>query len=355
MRESVDVRDGCDTLWQRLREVPHEHDLYYALRWIDARAGAPALLGQAKRPQDEPVRMRQTPSLQFAPSTLAPSRASRAARPPEVSIYSFGLFGPNGPLPLHLTEFVHEREHHHGDSTLSAFADIFHHRAILLFYRAWADAQAVVGMDRPDGRFERHIASLVNLGSPSLRQRDSLPDHAKYYMAPHLVRQTRNPEGLEHILREFFQVPVQLREYVLHWVRLEPAQCLALGGDGSTGGLGRDAVMGMAVRDAQHRFRLEIGPVPLNTYLSFLPGAPRARQLVDWVRQYVGLEFSWDVRLILQREAAAGVRLNGRGTPLGLGAWLGMREAVEGDADDLIIDLEARNSEPGCSYVSSTR
>ncbi|MFA4914667.1 MAG: type VI secretion system baseplate subunit TssG [Burkholderiaceae bacterium] len=343
MRDSVAFDEGCTALWRRLREAPHEHDLYHALRWIDARAGGGALLGRASRPQDEPVRMRQTPALEFAPATLAPARDPRPGRPPEVSIYSFGLFGPNGPLPLHLTEFVREREHHHGDRTLSAFADIFHHRAILLFYRAWADAQGVVGMDRPDNRFERHVASLVNMGSPSMRGRDSLPDHAKYFMAPHLVRQTRNPEGLVHILQSFFEVPVRLESFVVHWVELEPGQCLALGARSrGAGGLGRDSVMGLAVRDAQHRFRLEIGPVSLATYRSFLPGAPRARQLVDWVRHYVGIEFGWEVRLILQREQATGVRLGERSTPLGLSSWLGRREEVDGDACDLTLDMEAR-------------
>ena len=345
MEAPISREASCQALWSRLQTAPHEHDLYHALRWIDARAGSPALLGQAQRPQDEPVRMRQTPSLQFAPSTLAPTRRTARVSKPEISIYSFGLFGPNGPLPLHLTEFVREREHHFGDVTLSAFADIFHHRAILLFYRAWADAQGVVSLDRPDSRFERHVASLVNLGLPTMRGRDSLPDHAKYSVAGHLVRQSRNPEGLTHILGMFFQVPVTLTPYVVHWVALEPGQCLALGSPAhGARGLGRDTVVGQAVRDAQHRFRLEIGPVSLATYRSFLPGAPRARQLVDWVRQYIGLEYSWELRLILQRDQAGGVRLGERNHPLGLSGWLGQREQIPADAGDLILDMESRAS-----------
>ena len=54
----------------------------------------------------------------------------------EVSILSFGLFGPNGPLPVHMTEYARERIYHHQDTSLSAFADLFHHRLALLFYRA---------------------------------------------------------------------------------------------------------------------------------------------------------------------------------------------------------------------------
>jgi type VI secretion system protein ImpH len=324
--------------WQRLQQAPHEHDLYHLLRWIDARAGARQLLGRAPRPQDEPVRMRQEPSMAFAPATLAGAAPGRSGRPPEVSIYSFGLFGPNGPLPLHLTEFVRERQLHHGDHTLSAFANIFHHRLILLFYRAWADAQATVSLDGADSRFGTYLASLLNLGLPSMRRRDSLADHAKYFMAPHLARQTRNPEGLKHILQSYFGVPVKIQEFVAHWIRRTPDQCLSLRG---RAGLGQDTLLGIAVHDAQHKFRIEIGPLTWDGYTAFLPGRRRARQLMDWVRQYVGFEFAWDVQLVLARPEVPGVRLN-EGAPLGLASWLGRRDPALNDARDLVMDLESR-------------
>ena len=72
----------------------------------------------------------------FAPSTVAEVRQREENGLHEVSILSFGLFGPNGPLPVHMTEYARERIHHHQDHSLSAFADLFHHRLTLLFYRA---------------------------------------------------------------------------------------------------------------------------------------------------------------------------------------------------------------------------
>ncbi|OZI62327.1 type VI secretion system baseplate subunit TssG [Bordetella genomosp. 11] len=324
--------------WRRLEDSPYSHDLFNTLRWIDARAGARAPLGRDSLPRNEPVRLRQEPSLAFAPSTLAAARAAQTGQLPELSIYSFGLFGPNGPLPLHLTEHARERLHHHRDRTLSAFADIFHHRLILLFYRAWADAQSTVSLDRGEERFTRYVASLLHMGQPSMRRRDAVTDHAKYYMAGHLLRQTRNPEGLKHILREFFRCPVRIGEFVPQWIRLEPAQRLTLG---SGMGLGRDTVLGAAVRDAQHRFRIDLGPLDLASYQAFLPGGARGRQLMHWVRHYIGVEFAWDARPVLRASDVRGVRL-GSPQPLGLAAWLGQRRPAQGDAGDLLIDYEAR-------------
>lgn len=325
--------------WRELARDPYSYDLFHVLRWVDARAGARAPLGRDTVARNEPVRLRQEPSMAFAPSTLSSVDLARDGRPPEVSIYSFGLFGPNGPLPLHLTEYVRERIHHYGDRTLSGFADVFHHRLILLFYRAWADAQSTVSLDRKEARFTRYIASLLHMGLPSLARRDTVMDHAKFFMAGHLLRQTRNPEGLKQILQTFFSVPVRIAEFVPQWIRLEPSQQLGLGG---SLGLGQDTILGSAVRDAQHKFRIELGPLERADYASFLPGGRRARQLMHWVRDYIGVEFAWDVRPVLKRKDVAGIKL-GAQQPLGLSSWLGSRRAEQGDARDLVLDYEGRD------------
>ncbi|MCP1400236.1 type VI secretion system baseplate subunit TssG [Achromobacter insolitus] len=328
--------------WRAVEREPHAHDLFHALRWIDALSGARKPLGRDTVARHEPVRLRQEPSMAFAPSTVASARAAEGGRPAELSIYSFGLFGPNGPLPLHLTEHARERMAHHGDRTLSAFADVFHHRLILLFYRAWADAQSTVSLDRKDERFTRYVASLLHMGEPSMRRRDAVLDHAKYFMAGHLTRQTRNPEGLKHILQSFFGLPVRIREFVPQWIRLEPEQRLGLGG---CSGLGRGTVLGVAVRDAQHKFRIEIGPLALEDYQSFLPGSTRARQLTHWVRHYIGMELAWDLRPVLRAQDARGLTL-GAQRPLGLASWLGKRRPEQGAARDLLLDYESRGSAP---------
>ena len=326
--------------WEALARAPHEHDLFHVLRWIDARGGARMPLGRDALPRNEPVRLRQEPSMAFAPSNLAHARPPEPGRQAEISQYGFGLFGPNGPLPLHLTEQARERIHHHGDRTLAAFADLFHHRFGLLFYRAWADAQSTVGLDREEESFSRHVASLLHLGQPSLRGRDEIPDHSRYHMAGHLLRQTRNPEGLKHILQDFFGVPVKIREFVPQWIRLPAAQQLTLGG---MQGLGADTLVGRAVRDAQHRFRIELGPMRLARYRQFLPGQKPARQLLQWVRQYVGIEYAWEVRPLLDPRDAQGLAL-GQDRALGLASWLGKRPAERGAATDLTLDYEAREA-----------
>ena len=190
----------------------------------------------------------------------------------------FGLFGPNGPLPLHITEYARERLRHAGDPTLSRFLDIFHHRFLALFYRAWAQAQPHVNRDRPEGRslhglrrrVRRHVAA-------ALRDRDALPDLAKFFHVGALIRQVRNAEGLTHILQHFFRVPVQIEEFVGHWMTLERARAhLPRRREARRSGSG--AVLGGRVWDRQHKFRIHLGPLTLRQYESFLPGGDAAQE-----------------------------------------------------------------------------
>lgn len=334
MSDALSIRQQRSRrLWQALQANPQAHDLFQVLRRIDA-LNQKSALGHAARPQDEPLRIGQEPSLAFAPAEISKVRAEDA--PPSLSILSFGLFGPNGPLPLHLTEYVRERKHHYKDETFSAFVDIFHHRLILLFYRAWAQAQAVVGLDRDEQPFANALSSLLHLSGDSLRHRDALGDHAKLAMAGHLARQTRNAEGLVQILRSYFGVPFSIQENVESWVELDPSCQARIGRFASQ--LGSEHLMGRGVRDGQSRFRLVVGPLSWSRYQDFLPGTWSSRQLRDWVRLYVGFEFDWDLRLLLHRDQVPRLRL-GDQCRIGYGSWMGTRQARH-HADDLLYAPE---------------
>lgn len=329
-----------ENFWAERRAAPWRFDLFQLLRRLDAQGGQPYLLGRSPLPKHEPLRLGQQPSLAFAPATLAEVSQREGSELHDVSILSFGLFGPNGPLPLHMTEYARDRVHHHQDKSLTAFVDMFHHRLTLLLYRAWADSQPTVSLDRAGKRpFEDYLASLIGMGQPAQLERGSLSAHARFAAAGHLTRQARDAEGLEKVLRLYFQVPVKVVENVPHWMAIDPREQARLKAGRGMPRLGESAFLGVAVRDVQHKLRIELGPLTLDAYNQFLPGESKAQELCDWLRQYLGIEFSWEVRLMLASEQAAGIKL-GQPQRLGYSSWLGMQTQAS-PRGDLTFSPEA--------------
>lgn len=333
------MREPADhlTFFRALEEKPYQYDFYQALRRIECLFPKMPRIGQALRPVDEPVRLGQEPAMTFAPSTVTSFNTPAGATVPRMEVRFFGLLGPNGPLPLHLTEFARGRSIHAGDHTFIRFLDIFHHRFLELFYRAWAQAQPTVSLDRPhDDRFSFYVGSLFGLGETSLRQRDAVDDFSKLFFSGLLARHVRNRDGLVALLSGYFRLPVSVQEYVGHWMTLQEEDRTRLGRDGAM--LGNGAVLGSRVWDCQHKFRILLGPLNLAQYESFLPGGSALPKLVAWVRQYLCFELEWDVRLVLQREQVPKTRLGTFGR-LGWTTWLGdYRRPAE--AADLTLDAE---------------
>lgn len=319
-----------------LEETPYRYDFFLALRRLECIHADKPRLGEGARPVDEPLRLGQEPSLAFAPSSVASFKAGGKGRPDRMLEFFFGLFGPNAPLPLHLTEFARERERQEKDATFRRFADIFHHRLLMLFYRAWANAQPATSLDRASPRrVDAYVGSMFGIGAPEFRNRDSVSDDAKMHMVGRFALQTRPTEGLLAVLEQFLRLPFRLREFVGEWARLSPRDWLILGRPGSACTLGRDAVLGRAIWNCQHKFRITCGPLRLDDLKRMLPGGNSLRRLRDLVRGYIGDALDWDLRLVLTAADVPSVRL-GRSGELGWTSWLGDRKTTA-DADDILI------------------
>jgi type VI secretion system protein ImpH len=326
-------------LLRALQEAPYRFGFFQALRRIECAHPSRPRIGEARRPADDPIRLTQEPSVVFAPATLAACSPGNQGLPPRLAVFFLGLFGPNGPLPLHLSEYARDRLRNSGDSTFARFADVFHHRILSLFYRAWASAHPAVSFDRPDSdRFAAYLASLFGLGMPSLRGRDAVPDLAKLHYAGRLACQTRHAEGLTALLADFFGLPVALEEFIGHWLGLPEDSRWRLGESPITGTLGLSATVGDRVWDRQYKFRILFGPLSLEEYRRMLPGGESLRRLVAMVRNYLGDELDWDVNLTLKRDRVPPLKLGEQGQ-LGWTTWIASRPFAHDPADLLLEPL----------------
>jgi type VI secretion system protein ImpH len=326
-------------LLRQLADEPHKFGFFQAVRLLEnAHPGLPRI-GTSLRLRDDPIRFAQAPSLSFAPSALARFSAGEGDTAPTLHQRFFGLFGANGPLPLHMTEYARERARRMpSDRALVRFLDMFHHRLLSLLYRAWAEASPAVSLDRPDNDpFSRWVGSLGGYGQATLMGRDSVPDGARLAAVGILGRAVHGAEGLERILNDFFRVPVRVHQWQPHWMRLPEDARSRIGLRNAPVALGQSAVIGARVWDCQTRFRVEIGPLTLEQYKRFLPGGESMRRLRDWVLNYVGYELSCEMHLLLKKEEVPAVRLGAAGA-LGWTSWLGPRH-VDAPAGDLVLGI----------------
>ncbi len=329
---------GTESILDRLAAAPHAIDFYRAMRELEALFPDQPRLGQSARPSEDAVRLGQEASVEFASAMLAGWEPGEAERPGRLLVHFFGLFGPDGPLPLHLTEYARDRLRNERDPTFTRFADLFHHRALSLLYRAWADVRPAVSFDRPQSdRFATYVGSLAGLGMGSLRGRDAMPDMTKLHFAGLLANQTRHADGLAAILSSFFTVPVQVESFVGSWLTLPPADHTRLAGKPDAATLGAGALLGKRVWSRTHKIRLVFGPLTLGEYQRLLPGGDSFHKLVPIVRTYAGDLLAWEVQFVLLRDQVPDTSL-GRMGKLGWTTWLKPRRSLRNAAD---LRLEA--------------
>ena len=329
-----------DNLSQRLRQAPYGFDFYRAVRALEAQHPEYPRVGFSERLGQDFLRVGQQPSLAFAPSTLDRVEDAPGGAALRLLVNFLGLCGPNGPLPQHITEYARDRQRNAHDPTLVRFLDIFHHRMLSFFYRAWAANQKNVDFDRPDEvRFATYFGSLFGIGSPALRGRDAVPDVAKLFFTGRLSALGRNAEGLEAILADFFGLPVRVLQFVGHWVEIPRQNLCRLGASPDTGSLGVNAVAGSRKFEAQLKFRIRLGPMGLADLQRLLPGGKSFKRLKAWVLNYVDQEFLWDVQCSLRAAAVPTLQLGG-GAQLGWTSWL-KSEPFRQDTVDPIFNPES--------------
>lgn len=316
----------------QLRAQPQQFSLFAALRVLEQAFAARPRLGESRKADDDAVRLGHVPHLTFAPSDVAAVDLDQDGTL-RLEQHSFGVFGPNGALPLHLTEHAYERRRHKDDATLVDFINVFQHRLISLFYRAWANSDPATNLDRPGSdRFVLHLSALAGFGQSVAHGRDAVPDYAKLYRIGGFAPQARSADGLENIVADYFSLPAEIRQFAAGWVQIPRELRCRLGRDGELSALGSGATLGAATWQCQHKFEIVLGPLSYATLCNFLPGARGLRELYSLVRRYTSDEWTWQLRLLLRDGEVPGIRLGGK-ERLGWSTWLGKRR----EDDDVVI------------------
>jgi type VI secretion system protein ImpH len=317
------------------------YDFFELLRRLE-RDGR--VFGHAGRPEREPARLGQNIRLGFAVQDVAALTPEAEGSPARVTVSNFGLFGPEGPMPLHLTRWILDRlsqrwfagseARETSDTTFVDFANLLQHRMTALFYRAWADAHPEVQVERPvGGRIRAMLEALGGIGLPGTANiAEPALDAVRLRQAPALANQVESAERLTHFLAEALAVPVRLKEFVGAWISMPKIFQTRLGSAHAQ--LSRGATIGPRTFQRKSRIEVVLGPLGLEDYEAFLPGSRRHAVAKDAIRGMLGTGIDVDLRVVLRRAEVPAARLGK--AKLSRTAWLAP-PADGGDAEDFLL------------------
>lgn len=354
-------------LSQRLFSRGYEFEFFQAVRLLEFLVAensgqrANLLVGQASNQRQETIRFGVPATTSFPPGAVADIRrinrngAEGQAELVQIDVAFLGLTGPSGVLPQHYGNLVVSRSHV-GDHTLREFLDIFHHRAIVFFFEAWRKYhfpfayeafRAIRGQssagETSEDLFTFCLRSLVGLGTKRLDRRLAVDDQAVIYYSGHYSQQVRSAIGLESLLRDYFALPVEVRQFQGRWINLPADQQTSLPTSGNPRGqhcsLGRETIVGSRIWDVQSAFRVTLGPIGYAMFQQFMPSGLAMKKLCDLVRLYAGPALSFYIQPILRKEEIPKTQL-GRpqpaGSRLGWNTWL-RSEPARRDADGVVF------------------
>jgi type VI secretion system protein ImpH len=323
---------------KQLREGPWDFQFFQTVRLLE-RIGTGKPVGQFENPEEEAVRFAANPALVFPPSEIHSLKWTEGGQP-RLSVNFMGLIGQLGVLPTAYSEWINERMRAK-DQTFREFLDLFHHRVISLFYQAWEKYRFPVAFERDrDDRFTRYLLAFLGLGTDGLRDRMSVPDEAVVFYTGLLGLQPRSTTALRQVLHDYFQVPVEIEQFVGTWRPVPESDQSHPGDDREySEQLSLGAIAGDEVWDQQSTVRVVLGPLTLAQYLDFLPIGTAYKPLCDLLDFFSRRETDFELQLILKREETPPIPLDYADSDepmLGWTTWLKSAPMTRDPADTVL-------------------
>jgi type VI secretion system protein ImpH len=312
-----DVVPARQAFYEALAAEPWRFDFYATLRRFERDSPDLPRLGDSGSLREERLRLGQDPYFAFPASTFMEARETSPGRWRLCQAF-LGLLGPQGALPLAATEEAFAWALVNDDG-FPRFLDIFNHRFLLLFFRAWSDARPIAQADRPRlDRFRDYVGSASGVGYDVFHEADAVPDAAKVAYAGLVAPKAKSASRLRRLVRGLFGVECEIEEFVGLWLTLDPNERSALGDGGRLGG---EMMIGSSFYSVTDKIRLRLHMRDLAEYERYLPGGVRCDELVDLVFYHLGEDIEWEVELALPADQAPGLAL-GQAGRLGWTGWL---------------------------------
>lgn len=309
-----------------LTEAPHDFSFLQAVRLLERSAvldnnetnnltfnSKP--VARFSPPTTEAIKFSGNHSLAFSSSEISNITESEGKNNKkwELSVNFMGLTGSQGVLPYHYTEMIQKRLKMK-DKSLSEFFELFNHRTVSLFYQASNKYKLAIEYERnklnpPTTKsrddFSQVLLSLIGLGTKELTDRHYISDESLFYYSGLLSQQVKTTSALKQILRNHFNIPVEINEFIGQWQDLIDDVRTRLPGRinplGQNNRLGKTVMLGSKGWFTQGKINIVLGPLTKEQFMFFSPGSNGIKALNEIVQIYLGMEHDYDFIIKVKR------------------------------------------------------
>ncbi len=338
-------RRNTASLKEALFERPAAFEFFQAVRLLHKLRKDRASVGRDADPTDEAIRFRSDTSFVFPPGDIRDIEAGEPGEPDVMTVRFLGIASPGsfGSLPTPYIEEIRRQESEVKNPAMREFLDLFNHRLVALFYRAWERSRLVVMNDlEVDNAFERALLGLIGMNGDALAGRLPLDERQLLSRSGLLAMKPTPAAAIEGVVESLLDVPVRVIQFIPSWYQIDDTDENRLGSRNSQ--LGVDLNLGESVHLVQSRFRVRLGPMGYERFEALLPGSEGFHSLSSVLRLAVGVEFDFEVQLILDAADVPATRLGGdpadaggRPAQLGRTSWLRLDE-FEHDAEGAVFE-----------------
>lgn len=329
---------------QQLLDEPFRFEFFQAVRLLEKMFPERSAVGRDPFPSKEVARFRSRPAISFPASQIheinETSEEFSGETKLEVLINFMGMIGPLGVLPTHYTELVMDRVRYR-DTSLYAFLDIFTHRAVSLFFRAWEKYRFPVQYERGNDEFTEFLFDFAGLGTGGLHNKLFIDDETLLPYTGLIAQKPHSASMLEQVLSDYFSVPAKVKQFSGQWLSLDTESITRLGEENSR--LGVNAVVGTKVWDDQSKFRVVFGALKFKEFQEFLPNGTAYKPMKAMIRFIVGEELDFDVQLILKAKEVPSTILTTRAKRRPMLGWTSFLKTKPFKEDDEQVILQMQN------------
>jgi type VI secretion system protein ImpH len=326
---------------QELFDEPFRFEFFQAVRLLEKIFPERSAVGRDPLPSQEVVRFRSRAAINFPPSEIHEIRETveefSEQTKHEMIINFMGMIGPLGALPTPYTELIVDRVRYR-DQTLYAFLDIFTHRLVSLFFRAWEKYRFPVQYERGKDDFTEFLFDFTGLGTGALRNKLFIDDESLLPYAGLIAQKPHSAIMLEQVMSDYFRVPAKIKQFFGQWLALDKESITRLGAVNSH--LGVSAVVGTQIWDDQSKFRIVFGALGFKEFQGFLPNGTAYKPMKAMIGFLVGEEFDFDVQLKLKAKEVPGTILTTRAKRRPMLGWTSFLKTKPFKEDDEQVILQ---------------